>query len=343
MFIPRRFILHYLIIYAAIFGVYPLSNILERSDSAIFTIIGIFSGYLLAFFLYIFLSVLVTDIFLLLNLIFGFIHHERLRSWKFRSTYFFVLLGLSTLIVICGVINFNTIRISEYSISVPEYSSSIKKLRIAFVSDFHLEKTVPPVFVRRFVRKVNEENPDILLYGGDILEGSSGNMNRYEKMLAGIHPPFGVYSVRGNHDRLAATEGNFFKRAGIVLLRDSVVVSVNGFSIAGREEAGNHNRLSASAIASEAPDSLPLILLDHRPDEPDQISRTHADIAFSGHSHNGQLFPLNFYLKKVYQLSHGYMSKGNTQFFVSSGIRLWGPRVRTTGKSEIMIVNVDFK
>jgi predicted MPP superfamily phosphohydrolase len=91
------------------------------------------------------------------------------------------------------------------------------------------------------------------------------------------------------------------------------------------------------------PDSLPVILLDHRPTEMEQISKTSADIVFSGHTHDGQLFPINLITRRVYELSHGYLKKESTHFFVSSGIRLWGPPVRTTGKSEIVVVDLTFQ
>ncbi|MCX6262262.1 MAG: hypothetical protein NTY95_15770, partial [Bacteroidia bacterium] len=60
----------------------------------------------------------------------------------------------------------------------------------------------------------------------------------------------------------------------------------------------------------------------------------------SGHTHNGQLFPINIITRRIYELSYGYMKKGETHFFVSSGIRLWGPPVRTTGKSEIIVIDI---
>jgi predicted MPP superfamily phosphohydrolase len=91
-----------------------------------------------------------------------------------------------------------------------------------------------------------------------------------------------------------------------------------------------------------APENLPLIVLDHRPTEIEQLSETSADIVFSGHTHHGQLFPINLITKKVYELSYGNIKKEKTHFFVSSGIRLWGPPVRTVGKSEILIVNIKF-
>jgi predicted MPP superfamily phosphohydrolase len=85
-----------------------------------------------------------------------------------------------------------------------------------------------------------------------------------------------------------------------------------------------------------------MILIDHLPTEIDPVCKTHIDIQLSGHTHNGQLFPINLITKRVYELSWGHKKIGNTDFFVTSGIRLWGPSVRTTGKSEIMIINANF-
>ena len=86
-----------------------------------------------------------------------------------------MIISASVLIVIAGIINFNTIRTSEYKIAVPVKSSDIKSLRIAFVSDFHLEYKVPARFVESFVDKIRETDPDLILYGGDIVEGSGEN------------------------------------------------------------------------------------------------------------------------------------------------------------------------
>lgn len=88
------------------------------------------------------------------------------------------------------------------------------------------------------------------------------------------------------------------------------------------------------------PDSLPVILMDHRPTVISQIGSHSPDVVLSGHTHNGQLFPVNLITRKVYELSYGHLKKGETHFFVSSGIRLWGPPVRTTGKSEIVVIDI---
>jgi len=55
------------------------------------------------------------------------------------------------------------------------------------------------------------------------------------------------------------------------------------------------------------------------------------------------LFPLNFIIHRMYELSWGYRKIRDTNFFVTSGSRLWGPPVKTAGKSEIMLVDITFK
>jgi uncharacterized protein len=83
--------------------------------------------------------------------------------------------------------------------------------------------------------------------------------------------------------------------------------------------------------------------LDHRPNKLDEVSRTAVDVQFSGHTHNGQLFPFNLITRRIYELSWGHKKIRNTHFFVTSGLRLWGPPVKTAGKSEIMLVDIQFK
>jgi len=92
----------------------------------------------------------------------------------------------------------------------------------------------------------------------------------------------------------------------------------------------------------DAADSLPVILLDHRPTELIETSKTVTDVQLSGHTHDGQMFPINLITRKVYLLSKGYMKIANTHFFVTSGIRQWRFPVRTTGKSEIMVIDIKF-
>lgn len=335
-----------MIVFVLLFSLYPVSGLFDDSEAGGFgQIISSVSNYLLPYFLYLFLCVLFTDLLLLINWGIRIIPGAKFKSLTLRNRMLIAILTLPALVVVAGIINFNTIRISEYQIDVPRKSSDLKTLRIAFVSDFHLEENTHVGFVERFVMKIGSVKPDLLLYGGDIVEGFSrpGNMENFESLLRSIKTEYGVFGVPGNHDRLNRRDtSNFFTRSGIRLLTDRIMIVGRSFALAGRNDARETTRVSAADLLQAAPKDLPVIVMDHRPTEPAPLSQTTADVVFSGHTHHGQLFPINLITSSVYELSWGHMKKEKTHFFVSSGIRLWGPPVRTVGKSEILLVNINF-
>lgn len=346
LFIPKEFRLLYIIVFLFLFLIYPVNNFYgEQSPGNISKITDTIANYLLPFFLYLFLFVLLTDLLLLINIILKILPREKIKERALRLKVFVVMICLPVIIVISGIINFNTIRISEYSIDLQKRSSDLTHLRIAFISDFHLQETTPVRFVNRAVQKINNINADLMLFGGDIVEGDreDENMKKFESLLGSIKTRYGSYGVPGNHEHYSRQDrGSFFNRSGIKILIDSAVIFNRAFILAGRNDSHISTRKDVDELMRSLPESLPVILLDHRPSEIKQVSGTKAGILLSGHTHNGQLFPINLITRNVYDLSMGHGKFGDTHVFVSSGIRLWGPPVRTTGKSEIVVVNISF-
>jgi len=193
---------------------------------------------------------------------------------------------------------------------------------------------------------MNSLQPDIILYGGDMVEGDKENetTEAIESAIKNIRVKYGSYGVNGNHEFYGGNaQGNFFYKAGIILLCDTMVRIDNSFYLAGRYDEHFRQRKTITEILASDSVDLPVILIDHRPTELQEVSRTTADVQFSGHTHNGQMFPINLITRSIYELSWGYKKIRNTHFFVSSGLRLWGPPVRTSGKSEIMLVDIYLK
>jgi uncharacterized protein len=345
LFINKRFRIYYTLIYILLALFYPISNLLSESDAGFPAIIRTIADYLLPFYLNLFLLVLLFDILLLLNITFRIVPSEKLKSITFKKAGLSAILFLSVGVVIAGIINFNTIRTSEYNIEIPGKSSRINHLKIAFAADFHLQEQTNVHFVERFVKRIASINPDLMIFGGDIVEGDreGENMVVFEKLLREIKTKYGVFGVLGNHEYYGGQDkGNFFDKAGLQILCDTIIVIDSSFNLGGRLDSHFNARKSIGDLMKSVTDSLPIILIDHRPTEIDLVSKTSVDIQLSGHTHNGQLFPVNLITKKVYQLSWGYRKIANTHFFVTSGIRLWGPPVRTTGKSEIMVIDITF-
>ena len=65
----------------------------------------------------------------------------------------------------------------------------------------------------------------------------------------------------------------------------------------------------------------PVILLDHQPFHLDETAEKGIDLQLSGHTHNGQMWPLNYITAKIYELSYGYLKKGEYTFYCL--IRIW--------------------
>jgi uncharacterized protein len=347
LFISKRYRLLYTIIYLLLAAVFPVAqNFFRHGSDLISQLLSTAAGYLLPFFLYLFLWVLLYDLFLLFNSLFSLVSKNVRRTFTFRFYTLFSIIFLTVAVVVGGVINFNTIRASRYAITVPKGNSQLQSLRVAFVADIHIQQNSNLRFVEQFVRKVNALKPDIMLYGGDIVEGRDENRIS-EDILAAlrkVQSKYGAFGVPGNHESYGSRgNGTFYEKADITLLRDTMLNIDKSFYLAGRNDERDRQRKSANEILQNISTELPVILLDHRPTRLQEVSQTPVNVQFSGHTHNGQLFPINFYINSLYELSWGYRKIKNTHFFVTSGLRLWGPPVRTVGKSEIMLVEIKFE
>ncbi len=82
--------------------------------------------------------------------------------------------------------------------------------------------------------------------------------------------------------------------------------------------------------------------MDHQPFHLEEAEKNRLDIQFSGHTHHGQLFPLNLFYRWIYETSWGYVKKGETQVVVSCGAGTWGPPMRTNSFSEVLKIRMKF-
>jgi predicted MPP superfamily phosphohydrolase len=88
--------------------------------------------------------------------------------------------------------------------------------------------------------------------------------------------------------------------------------------------------------------SAPLILMDHQPFGLEEGVENGIDLQLSGHTHHGQLWPLNYITRAIYQVSWGYVKLGETHVYVSCGVGTWGPPVRTGNRPEILDITLHF-
>ena len=325
---------------------FPVAETLSHRGTGGLTKLVMIAGYdALPMLLYLVLTVILSDLAIGAARLLRILSREAVRSPRFRRFRLAASLIIPVLVIAAGITNYHHLRIREYTIEVPRRSSSAKQLTIAFAADFHLGTITAGHFLERFVAKVNAAAPDIVLIGGDILEGDrrDEDTGKFEAQFRRLHPKYGVYAVPGNHEGHGGGRTDFFERAGIRLLEDMVVKIDDAVYLAGRNDAHSRNRKPVADLLRDTPGDLPVILLDHRPTDLENVSRTGVDIQLSGHTHHGQLFPINVITNREYELSWGHIKKNRTHVFVTSGVQLWGPPVRTAGSSEILLLHILFK
>jgi len=311
------------------------------------------AGYVtLPLLLYLILTVVGTDLLLGLTRLSRILSKETVRRPGFRRGRLLIILAVPAAVVAFGAWNFNRMQIREYAVEIPRKFSKADELTLVFASDFHLAKRTPRRIAERFADKVNALDADLVLIGGDILEGrdqSGEYLDRAAAAFQRIRSKYGVFGVFGNHDAFGRGPGKnaFFDKAGIRMLRDEFVRVDAAIYLAGRRDARSlwrgEQRKSVDELLEPIPGDLPIVLLDHRPTDLENLGRSRADLQISGHTHNAQIFPLNLIARKEYEIPWGYGKAGRTQVVVSCGIQGWGPPVRTAGVSEIVVVRVKFR
>ena len=221
-----------------------------------------------------------------------------------------------------------------------------KPVRLVMVSDLHLGYHNQREELHRWIDLINAEKPDLVLIAGDIIDGSMRPLKeqRMHEEFRRLTAP--VYACLGNHEYYSGEPDaqQFYRDAGIHLLQDSVTV-VGGLCIIGRDDRTNIHRKSLGKIMSLAPCSLPLapkytILLDHQPYHLEQAERQHIDFQFSGHTHHGQVWPISWITEAIYECAFGAHKRGHTNYYVSSGLGIWGGKFRIGTRSEYVVLNL---
>ena len=151
-----------------------------------------------------------------------------------------------------------------------------------------------------------------------------------------------MYFVNGNHERSRTNAFNYLSLQGIRPLLDTVVCIDNSFYVAGRIDRSTRMRKTIPELLTGIDRQLPVILLDHQPLNLEEAEQSGIDLQLSGHTHHGQMFPLNYIIANMYEKDWGFLQKGKTNFYISCGAGTWGPPIRTAGYSEVVIIDLEF-
>lgn len=299
------------------------------------------------------------SVFLIAYDVIGFIDKKKpflpksvnLKDRKVRFYYYFSTLAIVIAVMFYGSYNFRNPSVQNYDLTITKHSPKVKELKIVLATDIHVGFLIDKDILKRNVDLIMQQKPDIILLVGDIIDYDirSVKMHNMQEEFRRLKAPYGVYASTGNHEYIELKEEapeekiNWLSQeAGLTVLRDKAVMIDSSFYLVGREDDKCKTRKSLSEIMSGVDKSYPVIVMNHEPHNIDEEVEAGADIALYGHTHNGQIFPNNILVKRLYEIAYSYEKRKDTNIYVSSGLGLAGPQYRIGTVSEIVVFNVKF-
>jgi len=309
------------------------ASILLRDKASIPTITVLYEighPWMIAF-LYLLIAFIVADLGALLRII--------PKAWLTGNAVSMAsILGVIAVVLIAGGIHYRHKYREELNIRTEKPLE--KPLTVVLASDLHIGYSNRKAELARWIDLINAEKPDLVLFGGDIVDIQLRPLveGNYAEEFRRLTAP--AFTVPGNHEYISGEEEaeRFLKDAGIGLLRDSVV-QVEGITLIGRDDRSNPERKPLSELAASAQGFS--ILLDHQPYHLEDTEAAGIDFQFSGHTHRGQVWPLSWLTDSLFEKSWGYHRRGGTQYYVSSGLGIWGPKIRIGTRSEYLVLHIE--
>ena len=172
------------------------------------------------------------------------------------------------------------------------------------------------------------------LLGEDFVDESTSkeDMEILFKKLRRLTKVAPVYFVYGNHEnKIKFTKNKLNQETtknNITILNDQEV-QLNDIILIGRKD---YNLTSKTYN----------IVLDHQPQGTKENIKNNVDLQLSGHTHNGQMFPLSYsyHLQPDFAGNYGKETFKHHTKIISSELVGWGFPIRTEGICEYVVVNI---
>ncbi len=312
-------------------GLIGFSNATTSAGSLLYSLAAILMGIML----YLVLSLLLVD---LVNLI------VKLKPFVFAGCAF----SLTLLITVYGLWNATNTKTSEIDVKLEGLKEEI---RVMHFSDIHLGHFRGMSYLQRLVNMARDLHPDIVVNTGDLFDGRIQLKKETLEPLKQFDVP--VYFVEGNHDGYSGVKQikSLLTEAGIIVLENEVaafrelqIIGLNHMQADNETPSvpPNPTDISIKSVLQELSIDItkPTLLLHH---SPDGIMHAHAagvDLYLAGHTHAGQLFPVNLVNDLLFKYNKGLHDYQGTRIFVSQGAGTFGPPMRVGTRSEVVLVRL---
>ncbi len=275
--------------------------------------------------------------------------------WRGDSALWVVLAALTVTVI--GLINARmTARVKRVDIPITGLPDALNGFTIAQITDIHVGPTIKGDYVRRIVRQVNNLAADAVAITGDVVDNTVDILTDHTAPLGELRARHGSFVVTGNHEYYSGADDWMveFRRLGLKTLADEHVVidhdgaqlvmaGVNDYSAISRNPNETSPELHGSDPAKAlvgSPDGAPKVLLAHQPRSATAAAEAGFDLQLSGHTHGGQFWPWNLFVRMQQPFTAGLYRLGRLWIYTSRGTGYWGPPKRFGAPSEITLIRL---
>jgi predicted MPP superfamily phosphohydrolase len=250
-----------------------------------------------------------------------------------------ILIITALIISVYAVFNVTRLKVKEINIPLNGIKENIRTVQI---SDVHIGPIRKKGFVKNMVDKIIGLKPDIVFITGDIFDGSSKlDLNILEDFKR-IKVP--ILFIMGNHDFYQGYDevSQYMKVAHINILYNQVC-QFRDVQILGVPFSWSRKYLEETLKQIEFDKNKPTILLYHLPREFEAAKEAGIDLQLSGHTHAGQFYPFNLFVKLMFPYIRGLYENDGSYLYVSQGTGTLGPPMRLGSRCEITLINLESK
>jgi predicted MPP superfamily phosphohydrolase len=266
--------------------------------------------------------------------------------WSNPARLGFAAVALACLYSAYGVWNAYHPNTEHVTVRIKNLPSAWQGRRAVQVSDVHLGLVLGPSFFNGIVERINSENPAIVFITGDLFDGIDGRLDELVAPLNLIRAPLGIYYVTGNHETYLGTHRAYeaLKKTRARILADEWV-AIEGLQVIGVSYPERGFSKDPAEVAKRLPGfdpRLPSVLLYHNPTQIERAMAAGINLQLSGHTHHGQLFPIQFISRLIYgKYYSGLHVQGGYTLYTTSGVGTWGPTMRTGNHPEITVIHFE--
>lgn len=244
--------------------------------------------------------------------------------------FIYILLIIGLIIIYSRYIATTGIQIKEYSIINNKIPESFKGFKVVHFSDLKYGSTTDQKYLKKLVNKINELNPDIIIFTGDLVSSNYKLTDNDKKAiienLNKLDPKIDIYSIRGDND-INETYNSIITQTKIIEINNlNKLIYYKGdtpIMLIGLDDSINGNQSLDMAFNYEE-NNYYKILIAHEPDTYEKIKDKNIDLFLAGHSLNGQVrlpFIGSIYTptgaKKYYDSKYKI---DNTEIYISNGL-----------------------